>query len=326
MNTRYDKPIPFGWYAVEHTGALQVGDVKPLRYFGEDLVLFRTAAGAAALLKAYCPHLGAHLGHGGSVEGEGIRCPFHAWKFDGKGFCTDVPYAQRIPAKVADCQAIDSYPVVERNQMIWAWYHPQQAEPSFEVEDFAELSSEDWLPLDSYDWQINTIIQETAENAVDIAHFSAVHGSLSTPRGEVSWEGHKRLTTLSSKTRAIDEEGVVQQDDKEGVDSHLETWNIGPGITYQRFSRKFDIVMMGSVTPIDDQNIHLRLDFSLPKKQSQQHKMYALGFRDEVVRQLKQDIPIWENKIYLDSPALCDGDGPIAKYRKWFEQFYAEAA
>ena len=52
----------------------------------------------------------------------------------------------------------------------------------------------------------------------------------------------------------------------------------------------------------------------------------AEGFRDEVVFQVGQDIPIWENKVYLDSPILCDGDGPIAKYRKWFQQFYADAA
>jgi hypothetical protein len=41
------------------------------------------------------------------------------------------------------------------------------------------------------------------------------------------------------------------------------------------------------------------------------------------VFQVGQDIPIWEHKIYLENPVLCDGDGPIAKYRKWFQQFYA---
>jgi hypothetical protein len=56
------------------------------------------------------------------------------------------------------------------------------------------------------------------------------------------------------------------------------------------------------------------------------HRLYANGFRDEVKYQVEQDIPIWENKVYLDAPILCDGDGPIAKYRKWFQQFYGEAA
>ena len=46
---------------------------------------FRTEAGEVAVLDAFCPHMGAHLGHGGKVEGGGLVCPFHAWKFDGAG-------------------------------------------------------------------------------------------------------------------------------------------------------------------------------------------------------------------------------------------------
>jgi 3-ketosteroid 9alpha-monooxygenase subunit A len=323
---RYDKPIPHGWYAVDYTDELKAGDVKPLHYFGQDMVLFRTESGEAALLKAFCPHLGAHLGYGGAVEGESISCPFHAWKFNGNGYCTDVPYAKRMPPKVDGQRAIDSYPLVERNQMIWAWYHPQGAEPLFEVEEFMELNSPDWTPLDTFDWQINTIIQETGENAADIAHFVTVHGALAMPDGVVTLEDHKRLTTMESKTSHIDEEGNVHRDDTEGDNAKLESWNIGPGLTYQRFSRMFDIVMMGTVTPIDDQNILLRFNFSMPREQSEMHRLYANGFRDEIKYQVEQDIPIWENKVYLDSPVLCDGDGPIAKYRKWFQQFYGEAA
>ena len=34
------------------------------------------------------------------------------------------------------------------------------------------------------------------------------------------------------------------------------------------------------------------------------------------------DLPIWQHKIHRTRPLLCDGDGPILAYRKWFEQFY----
>jgi hypothetical protein len=42
-----------------------------------------------------------------------------------------------------------------------------------------------------------------------------------------------------------------------------------------------------------------------------------------VTRQLEQDIPIWEHKVYFDRPVLCDGDGPIGLFRKWSRQFYS---
>jgi len=323
MSKRYDKPIPFGWYAIEYSQKLAVGDVKPLRYFGRELVLFRTESGEAKVLDAYCPHLGAHLGHGGCVKGESISCPFHGWQFDGAGYCTNVPYAKRMPPKVDGVQAIGTYAVVEQNQMIWAWYHPKGAEPSFEVEVIEEFGSADWTPIDIFDWEINTIIQETGENAADIAHFVTVHNAMGMPEGVVTLEGHKRLTLMDSETEAVDTQGNIDRSGATSESVKLESWSIGPGLTFQRFSRMFDIVMMGTITPIDDQNIHLRFTFTLPRDQTDMNLLYTHAVRDEVVHQVEQDIPIWEYKVYLDSPILCDGDGPIAKYRKWFQQFYA---
>ena len=84
MATRYDKPIPFGWFALEYSSQLAIGDVQALSYFGRELVLFRTESGEARALDAFCPHLGAHLGHGGVVKGDRIACPFHGWQFDGR--------------------------------------------------------------------------------------------------------------------------------------------------------------------------------------------------------------------------------------------------
>ncbi len=42
MVDRFPMPIPFGWFFVSYSNELEIGDVKPVRYFGEDLVLYRT--------------------------------------------------------------------------------------------------------------------------------------------------------------------------------------------------------------------------------------------------------------------------------------------
>jgi hypothetical protein len=47
------------------------------------------------------------------------------------------------------------------------------------------------------------------------------------------------------------------------------------------------------------------------------------AFVAEIDRQLQQDIPIWENKIYVNPPLLSDVDGPIGVFRKWCRQFYS---
>jgi 3-ketosteroid 9alpha-monooxygenase subunit A len=321
---RYSLPIPFGWYCVAFSQDLKVGEVKPVHYFGREMVVFRTESGEAKVLDAYCPHLGAHLGHGGKVKGESIACPFHGWQFNGAGQCTSVPYAKNMPPKVAGGkQALYAYPTVERNQVIWAWYHPERIEPTFDVVDIPEFSSDEWTPIERKDWVIGTTIQESGENAVDAAHFIYVHGAVEMPAGQTTHERHARTSIYDMKIPAMNEDGTIDMSGRLR-DSHLVAVANGPGQTYQRFTGALETLMMGVVTPIDQDHLHLHFVFTQPKKLSDGQKMMAFGVKAELINQVENDIPIWEHKVYLESPTLCDGDGPIHQYRKWFRQFYAE--
>ena len=86
-----DLPMPFGWFVVGYSDELGVGQVKPLRYFGQELVMWRGEDNQVRVLEAYCRHLGAHLGYGGRVQGNDIECPFHAWQYNGEGCVTRIP-------------------------------------------------------------------------------------------------------------------------------------------------------------------------------------------------------------------------------------------
>ena len=52
--------------------------------------------------------------------------------------------------------------------------------------------------------------------------------------------------------------------------------------------------------------------------------MFAAGFVHEVCRQLDQDKVIWDHQRYLPRPVICDGDGPILRFRQYYNQFYAD--
>ncbi|MBW2403961.1 MAG: Rieske 2Fe-2S domain-containing protein [Deltaproteobacteria bacterium] len=60
---------PRGWFQVAYSDELEAGEVQPLKYFGVELVMFRTEDGEVSVLDAFCPHMGAHLGYGGKVDG-----------------------------------------------------------------------------------------------------------------------------------------------------------------------------------------------------------------------------------------------------------------
>ena len=313
-------PIPFGWFALAYSKDLPPGSVLPLRFFGGHQVLFRTENGDPHLMEAFCPHLGAHLGHGGRVEGGAIVCPFHGWRFDGAGRCVEVPYASRIPKRALGGPCLHSYPMQERNRMVWAWHHPRRVAPMWDIEDVPELSDPGWSDLDCYEWDVETTIQESGENAVDIAHFITVHGAQAIPKATVTIDGHCRESHLVVPIPAIDAEGNVDLGRLE--DLRLTTRNCGPGLSFQSFTTKLKTALMSTIVPITATRMRLRFAFTKPLDLSPKFAMLADAMVAEVVRQVEQDIPIWEHMIFRETPMLCDGDGPIAKYRRWFGQFY----
>ncbi|MDO8863047.1 Rieske 2Fe-2S domain-containing protein [Haliea sp. E1-2-M8] len=316
-------PIPFGWFVISYSDELAIGQSRAVQYFGKELVLFRTESGKPVLLDAYCPHLGAHLGYGinessgqgGRIEGETIVCPFHAWKFNAEGYCTEVPYARNMPPKIQGKQCLQTYPVVEDNQVIYAWYHPDNAAPLWETESFPEANSDDWAPLQRFEWVIKTACQEMAENGADSAHFRYVHQTATFPETELTYEKHYSM-------------GIQRADletPKGMVKGSITSRGIGPGQGFTRFEGIADTFLMGNVTPIDDETVHVRFAFTQPKVNGE---VKAGGVNAAIIRdickQLDEDKPIWEHKIFRAQPVLCDSDGPIARFRKWYSQFYTE--
>ena len=86
---------PTGWFMVGWSEEYQPGTVRPLKYFGRDLVAWRGDGGEMHVLDAHCPHLGAHLGHGGKVNGDCIECPYHGWGYGPDGINKYIPYEDR---------------------------------------------------------------------------------------------------------------------------------------------------------------------------------------------------------------------------------------
>jgi phenylpropionate dioxygenase-like ring-hydroxylating dioxygenase large terminal subunit len=161
---------PKGWYAVALSSEVAPGVVLPISCAGQDLVVFRTDNGVLSVLDAYCAHHGAHLGYGGKVDGECLRCPFHNWAYGTDGNCVDIPYTKKIPPRARTRR----YPAVERNGAILTWFAEDGSAPDFEIPEFPH---EGWSTPTWFELVLPLHIQEIAENGIDIAHFSPIHRS-----------------------------------------------------------------------------------------------------------------------------------------------------
>jgi 3-ketosteroid 9alpha-monooxygenase subunit A len=298
-----------GWFVVCWSTDLPKAGVKPLRYLGRDLVAYRGEDGVARVLDAHCPHLGAHLGVGGTVCGNEIQCPFHAWRFGETGACTAVPYAKRIPpgAKVG------AWITREVNGVVMVWHDPAGRAPDFEVPQIPDYGSPEWLPWACGEYHIATHPREIVENLADKGHFPAVHRT-EIDFFDFSVDGVR--ATQRVKGRAILPTG--------GVDNFSSTTTYhGPAYLVMRMDGALSNYMIFAHTPIDEGHLSLRMGVTLKiVGDKSTTEKWVDGYMANLKSGFEDDIRIWEHKVFREKPTLCDGDGPLAQLRKWYRQFY----
>jgi phenylpropionate dioxygenase-like ring-hydroxylating dioxygenase large terminal subunit len=312
--SRYPFPsTPDGWYGVARSDELAVGDVQPLAYFGRELVCWRGADGAARVFDAHCLHLGAHLGHGGKVQGDSIRCPFHGWRWDGAGCLAEVPNLAKKPPALA----LRSWPVAECNGFVHVWFHARGESPGYEIERFREDASE-WTPWRTCAYRVRVHVQDLTENILDRQHFPNVH-DMAPPDEDhfaVAFDGPRLVVEQKLKITAISAAGV-----------HVlsRTTNSGPGVSVTEVHQgPLHMLNYITQTPIDDEQTDVRIHFSM-KRLPDEAATHAVAELNERITndQFRQDVPIWEHRAWVERPRLTELDGPVAQYRRWYRQFYS---
>lgn len=313
--SRYPMPAtPDGWYCVALAQDVAVGEVRALRYFGRELVAYRGEDGEARVWDAHCPHLGAHLGCGGSVHGSSLCCPFHGWRFDGEGRLEHVPRLTRTPPDIR----VRSYPVCERDGLVFAFVHARGEAPGFEIPVWRKGPREAWTEWEARRYTVRVHVQDLSENILDLNHFQSVHdmGEPDPARFEVRFEGAAMIVEQTMKVTAVSEEGI---------EIVSRTTNCGPGVSAVEVSNgPLEMLTYIAQTPLDDEQVELRLLFSMKKLADPEATGRVAALNAKITNeQFLQDVPIWENKVYREQPALLEVDGPIAEYRRWYRQFYS---
>ena len=310
---RFDLPLPFGWFALLRSGDLSKGEVQALELCEEELVLWRGEDGVARAVDAICPHLGAHLGHGGVVRKNDIRCPFHHWQYKGDGSVAAIPYAEQIPESYKQpCNR--GWHVYEDMGMIFVWWHPHKVAPLFEVEPVEEIAKEAWIPVHYVEWILDVHIQEITENSSDIAHFRALHGVASPPVPEIKIDGYYRYSSVTAELPTS--KGVVN--------GKIDVRAPGPGLSFTRFWGITDMLMLQMQTPLDRGRTALRHLYFQPEKLDPVKVNVTKKLIANTTSQLEEDAKIWPFKHHLKRPLLVKGDGPIMAYRSFYSRFYAD--
>ncbi len=321
MKTKYSSkdpqlpPFPTGWYALATSAELKKEGILTKKLAADEVVIYRTRKGIAKAIEPFCPHLGAHFGHGGSVKGESLRCPFHGFCFNTEGSCVKTAYGTRPPRRAK----LRKYPIHEVNGFILVYYDENGESPAWYV---PEVEMEGWTKWQSLEWKVKSHPQETTENSVDVGHFNITHGFENVDTLQPATMQGPYLTALYAMNRPSFLPKIIP-----AVRSEFRVHVHGLGYSFVEVKLPklgLELRTIVQPVPIEEGKIILRLGISMKKCEPLNwlNGLFLKILLKSFAADVAHDLEIWENKKYIARPLLALGDGPIAEYRRWAKQFY----
>ena len=109
---------PDFWYPIAVSASVRRGKTLAARFAGERIALYRSAGGVVYALEDRCAHRQVPLSMG-VVEGETLRCCYHAWAYRGNGRISQIPYLPKGAARPP--RGVRAYPVREAYNLVFVF-------------------------------------------------------------------------------------------------------------------------------------------------------------------------------------------------------------
>ncbi len=322
---------PRGWFMIAEASELDTYRPLAVHFFGKEFALYRgRETGRVVLLDAYCPHMGTHLAapnttsyvyrdnNGTNIEGDCIRCPYHAWRFGPDGKCNHIPYHE---GPIPPTASVKSWTVAESLGAIWAWHDPEGGEPEWGHPDLSQWQDPAWVhPKWDHLGLLNQHPQEVVDNIADYGHLGPIHGS-TVVRYENEFRGHTATQRQAGGHRTlVGADGVAPE-------LSTETTYYGPGILMSDLTGFCESVLLIAHTPVDDGTIKVWHSVVVKspggsKVATQTDAIAAAQFQNTVLQSFLQDMEVWTNKSPCMHGMFIPSDGPFMKARIWYKQFY----
>ncbi|MCV7167947.1 Rieske 2Fe-2S domain-containing protein [Mycobacterium stomatepiae] len=320
-----------GWHCIGLADDFRDGKPHAINAFDTRLVVFADSDGAVHVLDAYCRHMGGDLSQG-TIKGDSVACPFHDWRWQGStGRCSLVPYAKRTP-KLARTRR---WPTGEVNGQLLVWHDPEGSTPAPEIfpptiDGYAEGQ---WSP-----WSWNSILiegshcREIVDNNVDMAHFFYIHHAYPTFFKNII-EGHTATQLMESKARP----DTTANYEKlwEGTKLRSEATYFGPAYMINWLHNDvapdftIEVALINCHYPVTHDSFVLQWGVAvqeLPGMPAANAAKLAAAMSRSFGEGFLDDVEIWKHKTRIENPLLTEEDGAVYQHRRWYEQFYVDAA
>lgn len=317
------------WYPVCLASELTATAPLRVRILCLPFVAFRDSEGHAHVLADTCVHRGGALGKGRVVLGR-LACPYHGWQFDGAGRCVHIPSlgaGGSIPARAK----VDSYPVIERYGVVFAFLGDLPAAERQPLYDVPEYDQPGWRPgLTVFD--VNTWYERSIENGLDPVHNEFVHvlqGNIRFRPDRMTVTGDEWSTTVHVKMDPP-KKGTTQlealRDDANPEHFSASSGHYGANTLITRISLSKDNVFVQYFfeQPVDDS--HTRIFFlnmrncMLEEKNDARMQQINLAIADEDIAVITKLNPVRTPETSTKE-VLVVGDEGIGQYRKRLDEW-----
>ncbi len=288
--------LPFvrnAWYMAAWPDELDDGPLART-IMHEPIVLYREAGGKVGALEDRCCHRGAPLTHGTVVE-QGIQCGYHGLIYSADGRCVVVPGQKNIPKAAR----IRSYPVVERNRIVWIWMGDPALADENEIVPYPYHDDTGQWPYCKAHMPIKANYLFMIDNLMDLTHLGYVHGR--TIGGQPTAHVDARMETRPTANGAYFIRWMLEHDPPPtykkggGFSGKVDRWQefeyVAPGVVLQ-WSGALE-VGRGARESRDKPGFHLRLlHCATPETDNTFHYFWstAHGYR--------QDDPAATQEVY----------------------------
>lgn len=269
-----------GWYCAGWSGELSAAPIAR-RMLGEPVLVFRAEDGQPVALEGRCPHRFAPL-HRGTIANDRIECPYHGLVFDRTGKCVHNPHGDGTIPKDA---TLWTYPVVERDGVIWVWMGDPVLADQTTIIDTGFLVSPDYTSVLGY-LSVTAHYQLVIDNLLDLTHPAVLHkGGLSSEE----YMGEKMQ-------HRFHQEGSTIHSDYLFADV-----NPSPGLMPLWGTRKADVRAMMTLYPPSNMYLDFRMNevdgpideglflptlhLIVPESEERTHYFYAMGRNAELDNQ-----------------------------------------
>ncbi len=224
------------------------------------------------------------------------------------------------------------WPTCEVNGQLLVWHDPEGAEPPAgsappQIDGLATFSP----------WQWDSILiegshcREIVDNVVDMAHFFYIHHAYPTYFKNVI-EGRNASQFMESRPRPdaagadrLWEGTYLRSEATYFGPSYMINWlhnDLGPDFTVE-------IVLINCHYPVTHDSFVLQWAVAvqqMPALPAEKAAKLAAALAKSFGGGFLQDVEIWKHKASIENPLLVDEDGPIYQLRRWYRQFYVDAA